>query len=98
MSSRLESLNVPNVRTPRGTRKLTERPGSELWDVVSFHAYQRVRLNGHVGTLFTTDRITDAVRALTERYSNVIILSGRSEYAPEITRGYVFVSDRAYTA
>jgi len=98
MGIKLDSLNIPNVRTPRGSRKLTERPGSELWNVVSFHAYQRVRLNGHVGTLFTTDRITDDVRALTERYSNVIILSGRSEYAPEITCGYVFVSDRAYTA
>src|SRR5690606_41094808 len=92
MSSRLESLNVPNVRTPRGTRKLTERPGSELWDVVSFHAYQRVRLNGRVGTLFTTDHITDAVRALTERYSKVVILSGRDRKSTRLNSSHVKIS------
>src|SRR5690606_34922189 len=98
MSSRLESLNVPNVCTPRGSRKLTERPGSELWDVVSFHAYQRVRLNGHVGTLFTTDRITDAVRALPERYSTLSILSRRSDNAPQVPQLYDFVPHCAQAA
>lgn len=94
MPRRLQDLTLPNVTLPTGTRKLTESFGSELYDVVTYHNFQRVRINGMVGTLFTTDRITDAMLSLRDKYSNVLILAGHSEYAPEQSRGYVFVADR----
>lgn len=91
MRKRLQSLNIPNVTLPTGARKLSE------WDLITrddfrYHNYRRVRINGHIGTLFASDSIADGVRALRERHSNVLILSGHAEYAPEQKHGYVFVA------
>ena len=94
MSTRMPNLEIPNVTLPTGARKLREEFGSELYEVVTYHAFRRVRINGMAGTLFTTDGITDAMLALRERYSNVLILGGHSMYAPEQKRGHVFVADK----
>lgn len=88
----LEALNIPNLATPKGTRKMQE------WDLITsidFHAYKRIRLNGNKGTLFTvhSDR---GISNLRDAYSNVLILGGHSQYAPEQSRRYVFISDARF--
>lgn len=95
--ARLQNLTIPNVTLPTGNRKISE------WDLITrddfrYHSHQRVRVNGIAGTLFTSDTITDAMRALREQHSNVLILAGHSQYAPEVTKGYVFVADKGMKA
>lgn len=93
MGRKLPNLTIPNPIRPTGTRKLAE------FDLMSrnghdyrFYRSERVRLNGNTGTLFFGDN--PPAENLPAMYSNVVILSSRSEYAPEQTSSVVFVADR----
>jgi hypothetical protein len=88
----LANLNVPGVAAPRGARKAQE---CDVIRSIDYHGFRRVRLNGNAGTLFTLSSGRN-VESLRDAYSNVIILAGRSQYAPELSTRYVFVSDKRY--
>lgn len=92
MGKPLASLNVPNVAAPKGARKARE---FDVIRSIDYHDFRRVRLNGNVGTLFALSSSRN-VESLRDDYSNVVILAGRSQYAPELSTRYVFVSDNRY--
>ena len=86
----LPNLNIPGVAAGPG-RKVAEV--DVIWSV-DFHAHRRVRLNGHKGTLLTlsSDRNVETLR----QYGNVVVLRGAAEYAPEVTKRFLFVSDKRF--
>jgi hypothetical protein len=92
MGKPLANLNVPNVTAPKGTRKARE---FDVIRSIDYHDFRRVRLNGNAGTLYALSS-GRGVESLRDAYSNVVILAGRSQYAPELSTRYVFVSDKRY--
>ena len=83
----LQELNL-NYPRPTGARKGTEL---EVFKFIDFYAHRRVRLAGIRGTLFTCSRADENIMGM---FSNVTILRGSSQYAPELRRTFVFVADR----
>lgn len=95
MGRRLQEIEVPNLTYPKGTKRLALNWGSPFFEI-RYWSEQRIRLNGHAGSLFSVD--PDGLkkgRKFVDEYNNVVALGGHSEYAPELARHYVFVADRA---
>lgn len=96
MARKLPDLTIPDVTIPSGSKRLTE------WDAYTTHGLrfwvsQRVRINGQSGTLFACD-VTPTVRKWREDFNNVLILSSRSQYAPEQVTERIFIADKRFTA
>lgn len=68
----------------------------DLVDLVEYYDYYRAKVNGISGYIYKADKISDEAKAKLESYSNVLLLKGNCEYAPEIKFNAVFVGDKAF--
>lgn len=66
-------------------------PADVLYNNISFFNTYRMKFCGQMGTVYVCDHINEHV---TLTYGNTVLLVVRPEYAPEIKRGAVFVTDR----
>lgn len=66
-------------------------------ELPTYHGFSRFTFKGQKGYLYKlSETLTDAEKqALTDRHNNILFMSVRSEYAPELrTQAAIFVADK----